>query len=159
MKRVHHPARVGAAAPDQRLYPPGAVGGDDLYGPPLLAGELVEEEVQHLLAVALVRPDEASPVVVDDDGEVPVALLVACFVYADPAQAVEPGHAPLGLDLVADAPADPAHAVPLDPRYPGDGGHAAPHRKARDPVLEVAREARPVARPRHPRRVRRARGT
>ena len=54
MERVHDPPRVRAAASGQRLYPPRTVGGDDLDGAPLLSGELVEKQVQHVLAVPLV---------------------------------------------------------------------------------------------------------
>ena len=50
---VHDPPRVGAAALDQLPYPPRAVGGHHLYGAPLLARELVEEQVEHVLAGAL----------------------------------------------------------------------------------------------------------
>ena len=64
------PPGVGAPAPGQRLYPLGPVGRRDLYGASLLARGLVEEEAQHLLAVPLVGPDEASSVVVDDGGRV-----------------------------------------------------------------------------------------
>lgn len=60
MERVHHPPRVRAPAPDQRLYPLGAVGRHDLDRPPLLACELVEEKPEHLLAVPLVGPYEAA---------------------------------------------------------------------------------------------------
>lgn len=47
---------------------------------PFGAPEPVQEEGQHLLAVSLVRSHEGSPVMVDNDREVPVALLVARLV-------------------------------------------------------------------------------
>ncbi len=92
---VHDPPRVGAAALDQLPYPPRAVGGHHLYGAPLLARELVEEQVEHVLAGALVRPDEAAAVVVDDHRDVLVALLVRRLVDADAAHAVELSNRPL----------------------------------------------------------------
>ena len=144
---VHDPPRVGAAALDQLPYPPRAVGGHHLYGAPLLARELVEEQVEHVLAGALVRPDEAAAVVVDDHRDVLVALLVRRLVDADAAHAVEPRGAARGLQLGVDAPAHAAHAVPLDAGELGDRRGGAADRQPRHPVLEVAREARPVPRP------------
>ena len=79
---------------------------------------LVEEQVEHVLAGALVRPDEAAAVVVDDHRDVLVALLVRRLVDADAAHAVEPRGAARGLQLGVDAPAHAAHAVPLDAGEP-----------------------------------------
>ena len=86
---------------------------------------------------------------VDDDGRVLVALLVAGLVDAGPPRPVEARGAPLRPGLVAGPPADAAHAVPPRSRDARVGGHAAPRRQARDPVPEVARVPGPVPRPRH----------
>lgn len=87
---VRDPFGIGAPPLDQRLYPPVAVGRHHLDGKPLLAGEfLFEEPAQHLFAPPPRGPDQAAPVVVHHDHEVPVALLVRGLVDADPADAIE----------------------------------------------------------------------
>ena len=88
MDTAHRLPGVRAAALDQALYPLRPVGRDDLDGPPLLPGELVEEEVEHVPAVPLMRPYQAPAVVVDHHRDVLVALLVAGLVDADPPDAV-----------------------------------------------------------------------
>jgi hypothetical protein len=146
---VHHPAGVRASPPYQVPYPPGPVGRDDLDPAPLLARELVEEQVERGLVAPLMRPDQAAPVVVDDHHEVLVALLVAGLVDADAADAVEPPLAARGLELRVDARAYPADGVPLDARELGDGRGGATDRQTGDPVLEVPGEARLRPRPGH----------
>ena len=149
MEGVHDPSRVRAPALDQRLYPPRPVRRDHLDAPPLLAGELAEEKVEDGPAAPLVRPYEAAAVVVDDDGEVLLALLVGGLVDADAPRPVEPSAPAGGLELGVDAGADAADRVPLDAGELRDGAGGATDREAGHPVLEIAREPRPAARPRH----------
>jgi hypothetical protein len=80
MEGVHDPSCIGAALPDQLFYPLRCVCRDDLDRAFLLAREPVQEKRQHLLAVSLLCPDEASQIMVDNDREVSVALLVARLV-------------------------------------------------------------------------------
>ena len=68
--------------------PPRAVPSDDEDCLALFRGQLVEEEVQHLLAVPFVRPDDGVRIVVDDGRDVAVALAVAGLVDADPDESV-----------------------------------------------------------------------
>ena len=56
--------------------------------------------------MALVHPDRASPVVVDDDRHVRVPALVAGLVHADGTQMVEQARTLFGAQLVGDPPAD-----------------------------------------------------
>ena len=49
------------------------VSGDDSDGGALFLGQLLEEQVEHVPAVSVVRPDHPMPFVVDDDGDVRVA--------------------------------------------------------------------------------------
>lgn len=82
-----HRAPVAGARPD-RLAPGGR--------------ERLEEQVEHLLSVTLMHPDDASPVVVDDHGHVRVALPVAGLVHADGTQPVEQARTLLRSQVVGD---------------------------------------------------------
>ena len=84
---VDPPRPVAGARPD-RLAPGGR--------------ERLEEQVEHLLSVTLMHPDDASPVVVDDHGHVRVALPVAGLVHADGTQPVEQARTLLRSQVVGD---------------------------------------------------------
>ena len=130
--------------------PARAVGGDDLDGRGALVSELVGERLELSPAVPLRAPHHASAVVVDDDGHVAAALLVARLVYPYPPQAVEPGAARAGVEVGGDAGAYASHGVPVDPHELRDRAPAASAGEPCDLVLEAAGEpARRRARPRH----------
>ena len=87
---------------------------------PLLAGEPVEEEVDHVLAPALVRPDEAPAVVVDHHGDVAVALLAARLVDADAPESLEPADVALVLSIDLRPRLRPAASIrSMPPARPG----------------------------------------
>ena len=125
-----------------------AVGRDHLDGLPLPVVEQVEELLEPGLAVAPAGPHDPPAVVVHHDRQVPLALLVARLVDADPAQPVEPAAAVGLLERGLDARADAAHGVPVDARQLGQGAAAHVQREPRDPVLEGRGEpARGAPRP------------
>lgn len=72
MERVEHALGVRQALLHAGVDPFGAVAGDRLDGGALLVGQLSEEQVEDLLAVSVVRPDDPSALVVDDHGDVRV---------------------------------------------------------------------------------------
>ena len=132
--------------------PPRAVAGDDLDGLALLPRQLLEEEVEHLLAVALVRPHDRVRLVVDDDRDVAVALAVAGLVDADQLQPlvallrVRLEHLPRELD-------EPTDSLPVDAQQLGDALLAEPALdEPRRQADEVPREAGAGLRPGHHRR-------
>ncbi|MER3485587.1 MAG: hypothetical protein C4345_06085 [Chloroflexota bacterium] len=84
---------------------------------------------------------------VDDHGQVALALAVADLVDADPAQMVE--RIETSALLGGDPGQDPADRQPGDPHQLRDRPLRALAGKPGDLVLEAAREARVVARPRH----------
>ena len=98
--------------------PPRAVGGDNLDSAPLLSGELVEKQIQHILAVLLVGPYQPSPVVVDNDNQVLVVLLVGGLIDPDAPCALEAPLAARGLQIGVDARAHLTERVPLHARAP-----------------------------------------
>ena len=152
MERVDAAVRVRAVLLHRVGDPTCAVPGDDEDRLALLRGQLVEEEVQHLLAVPLVRPDDGVGVVVDDDRDVAVALAVARLVDADPHESVEP-LLHVRLQLVPDEVDEPSDRVPVDPQMLGDLLLAEPafdHPCRRE--REISREARSGLRPRNRRR-------
>ena len=97
--RVAHPAddvepvghAFGVRAPpaDARVDPAGPVPGDDADGGAPFGRQRLEEQVEHVPADPVVRPDDPMPLVVDDHGQVCVALAVAGLVHADRVQSVE----------------------------------------------------------------------
>ena len=141
----------GLRAPAERALvdPSGPVAGDDPDGFALGGRGLLEEQVEDLLPVALVHPDDASPVVVDDGRHVLVPALVAGLVHADGTQMVEQARALFGAQLVGDASADRTDALPIDAhqrRYRAAGRvHAQPCRLP----FEVIRVRALAPRPRH----------
>lgn len=72
MERVEHALGVRQALLHAGVDPLGAVAGDCLDGGALLVGRLSEEQVEHLLAVSVVRPGDPSALVVDGHGDVRV---------------------------------------------------------------------------------------
>lgn len=129
-------------------YPARPVGRDHLDRLPLLIRQQVEELVEPVLPVAPAGPHDPPAVVVHHDRHVPLALLVARLVDADPAKPVEPA-APVGLlQRRLDARADAPDGVPVDARQLGKGAAAHVQREPRDPVLEGRGEpARGAPRP------------
>ena len=99
VERAGHPAddveavqyALGVRAPpaDARVDPAGPVAGDGLDGGALFGRQRLEEQVEHVPADPVVRPDDPVPLVVDDHGQVRVALAVAGLVHPDRVQAVE----------------------------------------------------------------------
>ena len=145
---AHLVERVGYPLHDmERVHdPPRAVGGDDLDSAPLLSGELVEKQVQHVLAVLLVGPYQPSPVVVDNDNQVLVALLVGGLIDPD---------APCTLEgLCRVRPSDRCRRAHTSPSVCHSTRASAAtvlgtQHQARHPLLKVAREARFAPRPGH----------
>ena len=119
VERVDAPLGVRAMLHDAVRDPPRAVAGDDLDGLALFPRQLLEEDVEHLLAVALVRPHDRVRLVVDDDRDVAVALAVAGLVDADQFQPlvaflrVGLKHLPRELD-------EPTDCLPVDAQQLGD---------------------------------------
>ena len=84
VERVGHPGDdvepvqyafgVRAALGDARVDPAGPVAGDDLDGGALFGRQRLEEQAEHVPAVPVARPDDPMPLVVDDHGQVRVAL-------------------------------------------------------------------------------------
>ena len=89
VEAVQHALGVRAPPADALVDPAGAVAGDDLDGGALFGRQRLEEQVEHVPADPVVRPDDPMPLVVDDHGQVRVALAVAGLVHPDRVQAVE----------------------------------------------------------------------
>ena len=89
MERVDAADRVGHALGDRPGDPRGHVGGDqfDLFA--ALFAERVEEREHRLAVAAGGGPHQPPGVMVDDDGQVPLALAVADLVDPDPPQPVK----------------------------------------------------------------------
>lgn len=81
MEAVQYAFRVRAVLGDARVDPTRPVAGDDPDGLLLLVSQLPEEQVEHVFAVSVVRPDHAVALMVDDDGQIRVALPVAGLVW------------------------------------------------------------------------------
>ena len=148
MEAVQYAFGVRAPPADARVNPAGPVTGDDLDGGALFGRQRLEEQVEHVPADPVVRPDHPMPLVVDDHGQVRVALPVARLVHADRGEAVERrGHRRL------DAFLDPAGDVSgRPPRHMKEAADRLPVRDAHQPRalgLEVAREPAARFRPRH----------
>jgi len=88
MERIQADGRVLASELDHVADPLLGVAGDEADLSATLASEQGEEPLEGLLVVALGSPHQPAAVVVDDDGQVPAAL-VGDLVNADPAQPVE----------------------------------------------------------------------
>lgn len=120
VERIGHPRddvepvehAFGGRAPPAgaRVDPVGPVAGDDPDGFALSGRQRLEEQVEHVPAIPAVSPDDPMPLVVNDHGQVRVALAVAGLVHADRVQAVERrGHRrsePFG-DPMGDVSRDP----------------------------------------------------
>ena len=74
VEAVQYAFGVRAALGDARVDPAGPVAGDDLGGGALFGRQRLEEQAEHVPAVSVVRPDHPMPLVVDDHGQVRVAL-------------------------------------------------------------------------------------
>lgn len=121
--------------------------GDHLDGRFLLAGELSEEQVEHVLAVSVVRPDYPVPLVVDDHGDVRMALAVAGLVHADRREMVERrGHR--GLEPFGDPMGYVARGAPCDVREPAHGLLVRDRHRPRALPLEIPGEPAAGLRPR-----------
>jgi hypothetical protein len=105
--------RLRGSVGDHDADPLGCVGRHVRQLPGTPGAEGVEEGVHGLLVPAGRGPDQASGVVVDHDGEVLVAPLVADLIDADPAQTGQPvgargeGSFDPGDDRSHGAPGDP----------------------------------------------------
>ena len=87
MEAVEDDLGAGGALPDRLEVAPGHIDRDRLQvaDPGLCEG--LEEPGESLGATPLGRPDDAPPVVIDDDGDVVMALSVTELVAADAAEA------------------------------------------------------------------------
>lgn len=74
MKRVQADGRVGAAPGDGPCDPFGHVAGDQLDLRAALFAQQIQELLDGLAVAAGGRPDQPAAVVVDDDGQVALAL-------------------------------------------------------------------------------------
>jgi hypothetical protein len=139
--------RLRAAARRHVGDPARRVGAEvgELAGASIAEG--VEAPLQRLLVAAGRGPDQPAGVVIDDHGEVAVALLVGQLVHPDPPQPSEPVGA-RGL-LGGDPGADPADAAPGDAQQLADRRPGGVDRKPRAGVLERSGEPGPMPRPRH----------
>jgi hypothetical protein len=108
--------------------------------------ELGEELGQRGAVAARTAPHDHAAGVVGDAREVAVSAAIGDLVDADANEAVE---ATLVKVIGGNASHDPPDRVPGDPEQAGDRrlGHLLG--QPRDDILEVARVARPRARPRH----------
>lgn len=124
---------------DARVDPAGPVAGDDPDGGALSGRQRLEEQAEHVPAVPVVRPYHPMPLMVDDDGQVRVALPVAGLVHADRRQAVERrGHhrsEPFG-----DPMGDVSRGPPRDMQETADRLLVGDRHQPRALRLEVARE-------------------
>ena len=114
----------------------------------LLVGELPEEQVEHVFAVPVVRPYHPAPLVVDDDGDVRVALAVAGLVHANRVQPVE-RRAHRGLQPAGDPAGDLARGPPRHVQETAHGPLVGDGHQPRALRLEVPREPASRLRPRH----------
>lgn len=147
VERVHAAHRVVAAGGHDITDPVGRVGADQANLGAALGSQLVEERLDRRLAATGLDPHQPARVVIDDHGQVVVALQMRDLVDADPGQAFQR----------VDAGAALGHHPGDDPpdRHPGDAQQLTDRRlrrlrrQPRRLVLEVAGEPRPVPRPRH----------
>ena len=95
----------------------GHIDGDDLNHSRPFLSELIEESVKCLGVLTLGGPDDAMLVVIDDGGDVAMALAKADLVDADTLETVEP---PWVESFGDDALDDVAHGAPGDAHHPGD---------------------------------------
>lgn len=79
-KAVQYSFGVRAPPADARVDPAGPVAGDDLDGGALFGRQRLEEQVEHVPAVPVVRPYHPMPLVVDDDGH---SRAKAALLYAE----------------------------------------------------------------------------
>src|SRR5262249_55900936 len=140
----------GAAVGDDTRDPVAHVAGDKLEPRTALRAEQIEEALDGRAVAAVRGPDQAAAVMVDDDGDVALALAVGELVDADPLQAGERVAAPAGL-LDHHPLDDPADGRPGDAHQLADRALRAVCRQPGDLVLEVARKPGAVPRPRHAR--------
>jgi hypothetical protein len=119
VERVGAAHRGRAAARHHGGDPLGGVRADQLDLGAAGLAEQVEELVQGGLAGAWRGPDQPALVVVDDHGQVALALLVAEFVDPDAAQPLK--QVDLGGLLGRDPGADPPDAPPRHPQQLGHG--------------------------------------
>lgn len=126
------------------------IAGDELELRFPLAAQLLEEAGDRLLVAPVGRPDQSAAVVVDDTGDVALALAIGELVDPDPAQPLQPVTAP--RLLVSDHPLnDPAHRQPGEPHQLADRALRALRRQPRHLLLELARKPGALPRPGHPR--------
>ena len=155
VERVGHPGDdvepvqyafgVRAALGDARVDPAGPVAGDDLDGGALFGRQRLEEQAEHVPAVPVARPDDPMPLVVDDHGQIRVALPVAGPVHADRRQAVERrGHR--RLDAFGDPTGDVSRGPPRDMKETADRLPVRDRHQPRALRLEIP--GGPAARPR-----------
>ena len=89
MERINAERRLRAKMRNSILDPPGTIAGYQLNIFPLRWRQFLEETFKHLITEAFGRPDHGVRIVVDDYGDVRVALLVGSFVDPDFQQPVK----------------------------------------------------------------------
>ena len=99
-----------------------------------LGSEVVEELVEGLGVFAFGPPDDPTPVMVDDQGQVLVVLPPGDLIDPDTEQAIQAARFQLGGH---DPFAGPAHGPPRHPTQPGDRGLVHPGRQPGQQVIEV----------------------
>ncbi len=104
-----------------------------------LGSKLSEELIEGLGVASLRSPDDAAPVVVDDQGQVFVVLAPGDLVDTDAEQPVETTGIEFGGD---DPPAGSADGAPTHPAQSGDRGLVHPGRQPSEEIVEVAGQVR-----------------
>lgn len=148
VEAVEHALGVRAPFMHARVDPLRPVAGHHLDGRFLLVGELLEEHVEHVPAVPVVRPYHPMPLVVDDDGQIRVALPVAGLVHADGVQPVE-RRGRRGLQPAGDPAGDLAGGPPRHVQETAHGLLVGDGHQPRALRLEVPGEPASRLCPRH----------
>ena len=113
MERIHATVCVRTVGLDALGDPLCAVSGHDPDGCALFFRQFGEEQLEHFLAMAVVRPDDRVGVVVDDHRDVCVAFPVACLVDSDVDESVQP-FLRVRLQIVPDELHETAYGLPVD---------------------------------------------
>jgi hypothetical protein len=147
VKRVHAAHRTRQPIGDRPSNPRRHVTRHQLDLFAALFAELVEEALDRLAVTPGRGPHQPAAVVIDDHGQVALALAMRYLVDADPAQPVEQIGVLAGLGGAALA--DTADRAPRDAHQLRDRGLRGVDRQPHRLILKRLREPRAMPRPRH----------